>query len=137
MAEDETAPVDEKPRFRFDLPPKHNISVQHGEQAEAAESALLGSEERLKKIGWYHGVRQEQISSPTMRLMQDRLDEERREAYMRLAVTDPANAKRITELQNAIWRADVFEIWIRDFLAWGNREVQEIRREMSGEQRTD
>lgn len=131
-------PSKEQVRFAFDKPLNYNITLAlpEGSRADEAENARA-QDERFQNLGWYHEVKHEWNNSATLRLIQDRLNDERREAYLRLAVCDSNNANRVRELQNAVWRADMFEKWIKAFLLDQQTKAETLQREIGDPPPTD
>lgn len=59
----------------------------------------------------------------------DRAEMDILDATSDLVTVDPCNSKYITELQNKIYRANSFIIWIEEAIEAGNFAVDEIRGE--------
>lgn len=58
---------------------------------------------------------------------------EAKEALSKLRVISPWRRRRITELQNAVWRAEQFESWLLELRARGRQALQEFDRRASAD----
>lgn len=68
------------------------------------------------------------IESPLGRLVLTQAHEEAREALSKLRTVHPWRRRKITELQNQVWRAEAFEGWLRGLIAIGSQAVAEYDR---------
>lgn len=68
------------------------------------------------------------LASPLGRLVLTYAREEAREALSKLRTVHPWRRRRIMELQNAVWRAEAFESWLRGAIAVGEQALAEYDR---------
>ena len=71
---------------------------------------------------------QDFLDSPLGRLVLTHAREEAREALSSLRTVHPWRRRRITELQNRVWRAESFEGWLRGAIAVGKQALAEYDR---------
>lgn len=74
---------------------------------------------------------QEFLDSPLGRVLIAQAHEEAREALSTLRKVSPWRRRKITELQNAVWRAESFEGWLRGIVVVGQQAVAEYDRRMN------
>jgi len=76
------------------------------------------------------GVEAESFKSSGLgRYLNDRAESEIIEASNELCTVCPSDTKAITELQNKVYRANSFIIWIEEAIEDGNFAIDEIREE--------
>lgn len=68
------------------------------------------------------------LASPIGRVVLTLAREEAKEALSKLRTVHPWRRRRITELQNAVWRAESFETWLRSVVATGQQALAEYDR---------
>ncbi len=92
--------------------PRRDVARQAiADDQDRTEEAALAEQakRRADMLAWYRRIRAEVKGGGAIAYLHDQLDRERADAYLRLAVVDPEDPKRIRELQNAVWRADLME----------------------------
>lgn len=82
----------------------------------------------LLELGALGEDAKEFLDSPLGRLVLTQAREEAREALSKLRTVHPWRRRRITELQNAVWRAESFEAWLRGVIARGEQALVEYDR---------
>ena len=71
---------------------------------------------------------QEFITSPLGRIILTQARMEAVDALSKLRTVLPFRRRKIQELQNAVWRAEAFESWLRGIIATGNQALIEFDR---------
>jgi hypothetical protein len=68
------------------------------------------------------------LKSPLGRVLLAQAQDEAREALSSLRSVSPWRRRKITELQNVVWRAEAFEGWLRRIVAIGQQALAEYDR---------
>jgi hypothetical protein len=71
---------------------------------------------------------QDFLDSPLGRIVLAQARSEAVEALSKLRTVLPWRRRKITELQNAVWRAEAFESWLRGIVATGRQALVEYDR---------
>jgi hypothetical protein len=67
------------------------------------------------------------LNSPVGKYLQKRVKQEIVEAVNKLKTVDPCNSKEITTLQNDIYRAESFNVWLAELIITGREAEEEIK----------
>lgn len=71
------------------------------------------------------------IKSSLGRAIKQRALDEIDQAVEELKTVDPTDAKKITELQNQIWRASAFIVWLAEIIQEGQNAEKDLNPEYS------
>ena len=87
-------------------------------------------DEESTKAEYYLGKDAEDfIESELGRYIIGRIEQERAELVAKLIATPARANRRITQLQNEIWRCDTFKGWLADMVVRGKQALHQLETE--------